>query len=74
MTEPSYLWLMAAPGDDLATVARNGITKYAERFSENPGAVLCHESDLESLDAAELPVDVRQRQGVPPRNVWIGPR
>jgi hypothetical protein len=35
---------------------------------------MCHETDFALLDAAELPVDVRHRHGVPPRNVWIGPR
>jgi hypothetical protein len=36
--------------------------------------VLCHVDDLPIVDAAGLPVEVREGKGVLPRNFWIGPK
>jgi hypothetical protein len=68
-----YLWIMAEPTEDLANTVRTWLPKYEERFSHPPGAVLCHADDLETLEQAKLPLEVRQAKGVPPRHVWIGP-
>jgi hypothetical protein len=68
-----YLWIMAEPTEDLATTVRAWLPKYKARFSRPPGAVLCHAQDLATLEQAELPLEVRQAKGVPPRHFWIGP-
>lgn len=69
---PSYLWIVAGPGDDLPAVVRTGLARYEERFQEAAGAILCHEADVPVLEAAKLDVDVRHREGLAPRNFWIG--
>jgi hypothetical protein len=71
---PAYLWIMAGPSDDVVAAVRGGLARYEERFNERAGAVLCHAEDLPALEGATLPVDVRPRKGVPPRNFWIGPK
>jgi len=69
-----YLWIMAGPTDDLAATVRTWLPRYAERFKQPAGVVLCHAEDLVILGEARLPVDVRQANGVPLRNFWLGPK
>ncbi|MBM4428785.1 MAG: hypothetical protein FJ026_00370 [Chloroflexi bacterium] len=71
---PSYLWIVAAPTDDLLDAIRSGLARYRERFGEAAGAVLCHAADLPGLEGARLPVEVREGKTLPRRNFWIGPK
>lgn len=67
-----YLWIMAGAADDLVATVRSGLARYQERFQQPAEVVLCHMDDMAILEKANLPVDVRQGKGVPPRNFWIG--
>ena len=67
-----YLWIMAGASDDLIATVRSGLARYQERFHQPAEVVLCHVDDMAILEKANLPVDVRQGKGVPPRNFWIG--
>lgn len=67
-----YLWIMAGVSDDLIATVRSGLARYQERFHQPAEVVLCHMDDMAILEKANLPVDVRQGKGVPPRNFWIG--
>ncbi|MGC8787341.1 MAG: hypothetical protein ACP5Q1_07955, partial [Anaerolineae bacterium] len=67
-----YLWIMAGASDDPIATVRSGLTRYQERFHQPAEVVLCHIDDMAILEKANLPVDVRQGKGVPPRNFWIG--
>ncbi len=67
-----YLWIMAGAADDLVTIVRSGLARYQERFRQPAEVVLCHMDDIAILEKANLPVDVRQGKGVPPRNSQVG--
>nr|MBC7245910.1 hypothetical protein [Chloroflexota bacterium] len=67
-----YLWIMAGLSDDLIATVRSGLARYQERFHQPAEVVLCHMDDMATLEKANLPVDVRQGKGVPPRSFWIG--
>ncbi|MBC7233210.1 MAG: hypothetical protein H5T68_08240 [Chloroflexi bacterium] len=67
-----YLWIMAGASDDLIATVRSGLARYQERFHQPAEVVLCHVDDMAILEKANLPVDVRQGKGVPPRSFWIG--
>ncbi|MGQ9492810.1 MAG: hypothetical protein ACUVR2_03475 [Anaerolineae bacterium] len=67
-----YLWIMAGLSDDLIATVRSGLARYQERFHQPAEVVLCHMDDVATLEKANLPVDVRQGKGVPPRSFWIG--
>jgi len=67
-----YLWIAAAQSDDLLTAVRTGLARYQERFSHPAEVVLCHSGDLQALEGARLPIDVREGKSLAPRNFWIG--
>ena len=67
-----YLWIMAEPAGDLASSVREWLSKYQERFAQPATVVLCHASDQAALEGANLPLEVRQTNGIPPQHFWIG--
>ncbi len=71
---PAYLWVMSDAADNTVAAVRTGLARYAERFGEPAGVVLCHIDDLAIVEAAGLPVEAREGKGVLPRNFWIGPK
>lgn len=71
---PAYLWVMADAADNPSVAVRTGLARYEERFGEPAGVVLCHVDDLSIVEAAGLPVEVREGKSVLPRNFWIGPK
>jgi hypothetical protein len=74
MPGPVYVWVQAAPTDDLAILVRSWMDKYQERYAQPAGSVLCHEQDLATLQGAGLPLDVREGVGIQPMQFWIGPK
>ncbi len=67
-----YLWIAAGQTDDLIATVRTGLARYQERFSHAAEVVLCHSTDLPTLEGAKLPVDLREGKSLAPRNFWIG--
>jgi hypothetical protein len=67
-----YLWISAGQADDLIAAVRTGLARYQERFSHVAEVVLCHSTDLPTLEEAKLPVDLREGKSLAPRNFWIG--
>jgi hypothetical protein len=69
---PLYLWIAAAQSDDPIAAVRTGLARYQERFNHVAEVVLCHSSDLPTLEEAKLPVDLREGKSLAPHNFWIG--
>jgi hypothetical protein len=69
---PLYLWISAAQSDDLIAAVRTGLARYQERFNHVAEVVLCHSTDLPTLEEAKLPVDLREGKSLAPHNFWIG--
>ena len=67
-----YLWIMAEPAGDLVSSVREWLPRYQERFAQPATVVLCHASDQATLEEANLPLAVRQTNGVPPQPFWTG--
>ncbi len=70
--EPEYLWVMVESGQSLTDAVSYWAREYENRFQRPPSTLLCNALDLPQLEAAQLPLEIREGKGIPVHHFWIG--